>query len=173
MGAVGLVVLREPRKTDLGRLSFDGFSEEGSNRVAWFRYEVPRWQVALTNGNDSVAVMDRTLVYMTIWCGADQRQKLPSAFGALGLERVRQHNLENGWITKFAIEPPNDEIWCLEMPVCVRNEGLHRLAAYVSALWQSKGIQTLKSMERIRIIGTVRSALITNVVPQTADAPAK
>jgi len=169
-GVVGFVVLREPRKGDLGRLSFSGFSEFENKRVARFRYEVPKWQVALTNGNDSIAAMDATLVTMRIRCGPDLRQESPSVVGA-PMERVRHLHMENGWITQFSIEPPEDEIWRLEMPVCVRNVGFHRLASYVRILWHTKSFPTLRSIDRFRIIGTVRSELITNAVPRTADAP--
>ena len=167
---VGLVVLREPRKGDLGRLSFSGFSEFENKRVAWFRYEVPKWQVALTNANDSIQAMNDTLVDMRVRCGPDLRQELPSVVGA-PMERVRQLHTENGWITSFSIEPPKDGIWCLEMPVCVRNVGFHRLASYVRIVWQTKSFPTLRSIHPFRIIGTVRSELITNAVPRTADAP--
>jgi len=166
---VGLVVLREPRKGDLGRLSLTGLYEFENKRVAWFRYEVPKWQVALTNATDSIEAMDATLVTMRIRCGPDLRQELPSVVGA-PMERVRQFHVENGWITQFSIEPPKDEIWCVEMPVCVRNVGFHRLASYVRILWQTKSFPTLRSIHPFRIIGTVRSEVITNTVPRTADA---
>jgi len=171
-GVVVFVVLREPRKGDLGRLSFSGFSEEQNKRVARFRYEVPKWQVVLTNANDSIAAMDATLVTMRIRCGPDLRQELPSVVGA-PMERVRHLHMENGWITQFSIEPPKDEIWCLEMPVCVRNVGFHRLASYVRIVWQTKGFPTLRTIHRFRIIGTVQSELITNAVPQSAETPAR
>jgi len=89
------------------------------------------------------------------------------------MERVRQMRMENGWITQFSIEPPKDAIWCVEMPVCVRNVGFHRLASYVRIVWQTKSFPTLRSIDRFRIIGTVQSEPITNAVPRTADAPAK
>jgi hypothetical protein len=170
VGVVGFVVLHEPRKGDLGRLSFSGFSEYENKRVAWFRYEVPTWRLALTNATDSIGAMDATLGNMRIRCGPDLRQELPSVVGA-PMERVRQLRMENGWITQFSIEPPKDEIWCLEMPVCVRNVGFHRLASYVRILWQTKSFPTLRSIHPFRIIGTVRSELITNAVPKTAGTP--
>jgi len=166
---VGFIVLRESRKGDLGHLSFSGFSEFQNKRVALFRYEVPKWRVALTNATDCSEAMDATLVTMRIRCGPDLRQELPSVVGA-PMERVRQFHVENGWITQFSIEPPKDEIWCVEMPVCVRNVGFHRLASYVRILWQTKSFPTLRSIHPFRIIGTVRSEVITNTVPRTADA---
>ncbi len=167
---VGFIVLREPRKGDLGRLSFSGFWGEGSNRVAWFRYEVPKWQVALTNNLDSIAAMDATLVCMRIRPGSNLKQE-PPLLESMG--RVRQVTRDNGWITQLSIEPPKDEIWWLEMPVCVRNLGFHRLASYVRILWRTKSFPTLRSIGQFRIIGTVRSEPITNAIPSTADAPTK